>query len=143
MMDTSSSVFGAIAEMILFLGIAAVGLAVVGTYGVAAFAAERRSKEFGIRMALGAVRVDIIHLALRSGAKPIALGLLAGLCMGVGASYALVRLMENAPFVLDMHDPLAYFCVSLRSFRPRYSRQLFQHCDQRRQIRYMRCARRM
>lgn len=32
---------------------------------------------------------------------------------GVGASYALARLMENAPFVLDMHDPLAYFCVSL------------------------------
>jgi predicted permease len=113
MMDTSSSAFWAIAEMILFLGIAAVGLATVGTYGVAAFAAERRTKEFGIRMALGAVRVDIIHLALRSDAKPIAWGLLAGICMGLGSSHALVRLMENAPFVFDMHDPLAYVCVSI------------------------------
>jgi predicted permease len=113
MMDTSASAFWAIAEMILFLAIAAVGLAVVGTYGVAAFAAERRTKEFGIRIALGAVRVDIIRLVLRSGAKPIALGLLAGICTGVGASHALGRLIENAPFVLDMHDPLAYFCVSL------------------------------
>ena len=53
-----SSAFWAIAEMVLFLGIVAVGLAVVGVYGVAAFASGRRTVEFGIRMALGAVKVE-------------------------------------------------------------------------------------
>jgi putative ABC transport system permease protein len=88
-MDRAVSGFWAIAEMVLFLGIAAVGLAMVGVYGVAAFATGRRTKEFGIRMALGAVKVDIIHLVLRTGAKPIAGGLLAGLCLALGASHAL------------------------------------------------------
>jgi putative ABC transport system permease protein len=59
------------------------------------------------------MKADIIHLVLRSGAKPIAGGLLAGLCLALGASYALVKLMKNAPFVLDIHDPFAYFGVSL------------------------------
>jgi predicted permease len=112
-MDRAVSGFLAIAEMVLFLGIAAAGLAVVGVYGVAAFATGRRTKEFGIRMALGAVKVDIIHLVLRTGVKPIAGGLLAGLCLALGASHALAKLMKNAPFVLDTHDPFAYFGVSL------------------------------
>ena len=112
-MDLAASGFWAIAEMVLFLGIAAVGLAVVGVYGVAAFATGQRTKEFGIRIALGAVKADIIHLVLRTGAKPIAGGLLAGLCLALGASYALSKLMKNAPFVLDTHDPLAYFGVSV------------------------------
>jgi putative ABC transport system permease protein len=112
-MDLEASAFWAIAEMVLFLGIAAVGLAAVGVYGVAAFVTGRRTKEFGIRMALGAVKVDIIHLVLRTGAKPLASGLLAGICLALGASYALAKLMKNAPFVLDTHDPLAYFGVSL------------------------------
>jgi hypothetical protein len=113
MMDLAASGFWAIAEMVLFLGVAAVGLAVVGVYGVAAFATGRRTKEFGIRMALGAVEADIVHLVLRTGAKPIAGGLIAGLCLALGASYGLAKLMKNAPFVLDTHDPLAYFGVSL------------------------------
>ncbi len=113
MMDTSASAFWAIAEMVLFLGIAAVGLAVVGVYGVAAFAMGQRTKEFGIRMALGAVKADIIRLVLRSASKPIAGGLLTGICLALGASYALSRLMKNAPFVLETHDPFAYFGVSL------------------------------
>jgi predicted permease len=112
-MDLEASAFWAIAKMVLFLGIAAVGLAVVGVYGVAAFATGRRTKEFGIRMALGAVKVDIIHLVLRTGAKPLAGGLLAGICLALGASYAIAKLMKNAPFVLDTHDPIAYFGVSL------------------------------
>jgi len=113
MMDRSVSVFWAIAEMVLFLGIAAVALAVIGIYGVAAFAAGRRKKEFGIRMALGAMRVQIIHLVLRSGATPICGGVLVGICLTLGASSGLAKLMKNAFFVLDTHDPLVYFVVCL------------------------------
>jgi predicted permease len=113
MMDTSATAFWAIAEMTLFLGITGVVLAVVGVYGVAAFATGQRTKEFGIRMALGAVKADLIHLVLWSGAKPIAGGLLTGICLALSATYALAKLMKNAPFVLDTHDPLTYFGVSL------------------------------
>jgi FtsX-like permease family len=105
--------FWAIAEMVLFLGIAAVALAMIGIYGVAAFAAGRRTKEFGIRMALGAVRADILRLVLKSSAKPICSGLLFGVGLTFGLSYGLTKLMKNAPFVLDTHDPLSHFGVCL------------------------------
>jgi hypothetical protein len=55
----------------------------------------------------------IIGLILRTAAKPIAGGLLAGLSLALGASYALAKLMKNAPFVLNTHDPVAYLSVSL------------------------------
>jgi predicted permease len=113
MMDWDVSAFWAIAEMVLFLGIAAIVLAVIGTYGVAAFAVGHRTKEFGIRMALGAMRAQIIHLGLRSGAKPIFGGLFLGVCLTLGASHGLAKLMKNAYFVLDMHDPLVYLVVCL------------------------------
>jgi ABC-type antimicrobial peptide transport system permease subunit len=113
MMDRGVSAFWAIAEMVLFLGIAAIVLAVIGTYGVAAFAVGHRTKEFGIRMALGAMRAQIIHLVLRSGAKPICGGLFLGVCLTLGASHGLANLMKNAYFVLDLHDPLVYLVVCL------------------------------
>ena len=113
MMDRSVAGFLAIAEMVLFLGISAIVLAVIGIYGVAAFAASRRIKEFGIRMALGAVRADIIDLVLRSGAKPVCNGLLVGVSLTLVTSYGLAKLMKNAPFVLDIHDPLVYLVVCL------------------------------
>jgi len=112
-MDRSVSGFWAIAEMVLFLGISATVLALIGIYGVVAFAASRRTKEFGIRMALGAVRTDILDLVLRSGVTPICNGLLVGVCLTIGASYGLAKLMKNAPFVLNTYDPLVYFVVCL------------------------------
>jgi predicted permease len=112
-MDRSVSGFWAIAEMVLFLGISATVLALIGIYGAVAFAASRRTKEFGIRMALGAVRTDILDLVLRSGATPICNGLLVGICLTIGASYGLAKLMKNAPFVLNTYDPLVYFVVCL------------------------------
>jgi putative ABC transport system permease protein len=111
MMDLAASGFVAIAEMIVFLGIAGVGLAVAGVYGVTAFATVKRTKEFGIRMALGAARADILHLVLRSGAKTIGVGLFCGLCLAVGASTGLARLMKSAPFALKTEDPQIYLGV--------------------------------
>jgi predicted permease len=113
MMDLEASGFWAIAEMVMFLGIAAVVLAVIGVYGVTAFTTGRRTREFGIRMALGAVRMNIIHLVLRSGARPICGGLLVGVCLTIATSYGLEKLMKNAPFVLDTRAPLIYFGVCL------------------------------
>ena len=81
--------------------------------GVAAFAVGNRRKEFGIRMALGAMRAQIIHLVLRSGARPICGGVLVGICLTLRASSGLAKLMKNAYFVLDTHDPSVYLVVCL------------------------------
>jgi len=59
-------------SMVGFLGIVAIGLAAIGIYSLAAFAAARRIREMGIRIALGATRRDVLALMLRAGAKPIA-----------------------------------------------------------------------
>ena len=111
MMALAASGFWAIAEMILFLGVAAVGLALIGVYGVATFATSQRTKEFGIRMALGAERADIMQLVLWSGARTICFGLLTGLCLAVGVSNGLAKLMKAAPFALNTDDPQIYFLV--------------------------------
>jgi putative ABC transport system permease protein len=108
MMDLATSGFWGIAEMVIFIGIVAVVLAVIGVYGVAAFATGRRTREFGIRMALGASRADIHNMVLKSGARPICVGLLIGLCFAIGVSNGLARLMQNAPFALNTRDPQIY-----------------------------------
>ncbi len=113
MMDLAVSGFWAIAEMILFLGVAAVALAVIGVYSVAAFATGQRTKEFGIRMALGAELADIIVLVLGSGARTIAVGIGTGLCVAVGTAIGLAKLMKTAPFALNADDPMTYFAVCL------------------------------
>jgi ABC-type antimicrobial peptide transport system permease subunit len=53
--------------MVLFLGVVAMMLAVIGIYGVIAFSVSRRTREMGIRKALGATRSDIIIAVVASG----------------------------------------------------------------------------
>ena len=100
-------------RLILVLGIVAMMIAVIGIYGVVAFAVSRRSKEMGIRAALGATRNDIIGLVLRSGLKPVLVGLAAGLLFAVAGSVVLVRVLSDLPIVFEIGDPLVYLSVSL------------------------------
>jgi putative ABC transport system permease protein len=111
-MDDMADKFWRLAQMVLFLGLVAVVLAVVGIYGVVSFGVSRRTREFGIRAALGATKGDIMRFVLRSGIKSIAGGLCAGLLLAVGISQVLARLMRNAPFALDTMDPQVYVAVS-------------------------------
>jgi predicted permease len=89
--------FMRIVGVVVFLGAVAIGLATIGLYGVAAFAAGRRAKEMGIRIALGATRSDIARLVLWSGARPILLGLAAGMAVATPAARALERLFARLP----------------------------------------------
>jgi predicted permease len=100
-------------KMVVMLGGIAMTLAVIGIYGVVAFAATRRTKEMGIRIALGAQTQDVVWEMLMSGARPIAGGLLAGLLMAIAAAPVLVKALGRAPFSLTMRDPLTYASVSL------------------------------
>jgi putative ABC transport system permease protein len=79
-------------------------LAVVGIYGAIAYSVAERTGEMGIRMALGAARVDILGMVLRQG---LALAL-AGIGIGLAASLALTRLLSGMLYHVSVRDPLAF-----------------------------------
>jgi predicted permease len=109
MVDQMVSRFWILSELVLILGILAVLLAVIGIYGVVAFAVSRRSRELGIRAALGATRSDIIRSVLVSGMRPVFAGLLAGLVLALAGSLVLARVL----FGVHPWDPMAYGAISV------------------------------
>ena len=90
-------------------GLMALILAGVGVYGVSAYSVERRTKEMGIRIALGAKRRDILNLAMRRNGALIAAGLAAGL-VGV---LALMPLLSGFFYGVSPSDPFTILAVSL------------------------------
>jgi putative ABC transport system permease protein len=83
------SVFNVLVTIVAGMGAMGLGLAIVGLYGLVAYAASRRTREIGIRMAIGAERATVVRLVLRQG---VALALV-GLAIGLVASVAAGRLM--------------------------------------------------
>jgi putative ABC transport system permease protein len=89
--------------LIVFSGVALV-IAAVGIYGVMAYSVVQRTGEFGIRMALGAQRSDVLRLVLSHAGKLVGLGLLIGL----GATILASRVMDSMLFQTSAHDPLTF-----------------------------------
>ncbi len=90
-----------LAWLLSTLALAATGLALVGVYGVLAYAVRQREREIGIRMAVGAAPADVTRLFMREGGRLIAAGLLVGL---VGA-VALGRTLEHQVFGVTTMQP--------------------------------------
>ena len=86
------------------LGLLAIILTTVGLYGVIAYLVNRRRKEFGVRMALGAGRRDVLRLVLGQGLRLAAIGTGVGLV----ASLAVTRLMSNLLYGVRPTDPVAF-----------------------------------
>jgi putative ABC transport system permease protein len=84
-------------------------MAVIGLYGVVAFLVTQRTQEIGVRVALGATRMDILRLIVGEGARLIALG---GI-LGLGAAFASARLLKSVLFHIGAHDPTSFIAVSL------------------------------
>ena len=87
-------------------------LAAIGTYGVLAFLVVQRTREIGIRMALGAHPRDVMKLFLTQGAKLA----LAGLLIGVAGAFFMTRLMESLLFGVSATDPLIFAGVAIFLF---------------------------
>jgi ABC-type antimicrobial peptide transport system permease subunit len=91
------------------VGALALLLAAVGLYGVMAYAVAGRTKEIGIRMALGAGRGRVRRMILAEGLALAAAGTLAGLLM----SAACMRLMQSLLYGISPTDPLTYAAVAV------------------------------
>jgi putative ABC transport system permease protein len=82
-------------------------LALVGLYGLMAYSVSRRTREVGIRMALGAQRTEVMLLVLKKAALLLALGLVSGLV----ASWFATRAIQAFLFGIGQHDPITILSV--------------------------------
>jgi ABC-type antimicrobial peptide transport system permease subunit len=96
----------------LFLSFAAIGLlmASVGIYAVVAEATARRTREIGIRMALGSTAAGILRLVLSRGLTQLLLGLVLGLAGAFGATRLLAQ--NGFLFQVSPNDPLVFIAIS-------------------------------
>jgi predicted permease len=95
-------------QLLGLFGVLGLVLACVGLYGVLSFAVARRTREIGIRMALGGARRDIFRLVLRQGAALVSTGLVLGLAAAGAAS----RLLRSLLLDLSPWDPMAFAGVA-------------------------------
>jgi putative ABC transport system permease protein len=92
----------------IFGGLALV-LASVGIYGVISFAVSQRTREIGVRMALGARPTDVVQMILTEGLKLVAVGVV----LGTAAALLLTRLLEGMVYGVSMRDPFIFALVNL------------------------------
>ena len=92
----------------MFSGLALL-LAAIGIYGVLSYAVALRTREIGIRLALGAQRADVLRLIVGQGVRLALVGVMVGLLV----SLALTRLMSTLLFSVSANDPLTFASVAL------------------------------
>ncbi len=93
--------------LLIFAGVAVV-LASLGIYGVIAYTVTQRSRELGIRMALGARQADILTLMVGQGLRMT----LVGVGIGLALSLVLGRLLSTLLYGIKAHDPLTFVAVA-------------------------------
>jgi putative ABC transport system permease protein len=94
--------------MTIFAGLALL-LAAIGIYGVLSSLVTQRTREIGIRMALGAQTRDVLRMIMGEGFRLVALGIV----IGVGAGVALSRYLSSLFFGVSAANPSTYFEVSV------------------------------
>ena len=97
-------------SMLLLASFAALALLLssVGIYGVVSYLVGQRTREIGLRVALGARGIDVLRMVLSHGGKLAAVGVVIGLC----ASLALTRLMGSMLYGISATDPLTFIAVA-------------------------------
>jgi putative ABC transport system permease protein len=113
---TFSEVFSASLEsrrfsltlMSVFSGTALL-LSLAGIYGVISYSVTQRTREFGVRMAMGATTQNVLQLVLRDGMRPV----FAGIVIGIAGGLALARSIASLLFNVSPTDPLTFSVVAL------------------------------
>jgi putative ABC transport system permease protein len=95
--------------LIGFFGITALLLATTGVFGVMAYSVSRRTREIGVRVALGAASGDVLRMVLGQGLRTIFIGV----AIGIIGSLALTRTVESLLFGVTATDPLTFGAVTL------------------------------
>ncbi|MGB6876700.1 MAG: FtsX-like permease family protein [Candidatus Acidiferrales bacterium] len=94
--------------LLSFFAAAGLLMASIGLYGVTAYTATRRTHEIGIRIALGATRIDVLRLVMLEGLRLILLGGTIGLVTALSAAHLLRSLL----FEIGPYDPTSFVCVA-------------------------------
>jgi predicted permease len=97
------------AELLGVFALASLLVATMGLYAVMAYAVTERSREFALRMAVGATRAQIVRLVVNGGLETVAAGLLIG---GVGSFFA-IRLLRSLLFGVAPFDPVSFIAAAL------------------------------
>jgi len=104
----ATSIFNVLVTIVGGMGAMGLGLAIVGLYGLVAYAASRRTREIGIRMAIGAERGAVLRLVLRQGLGLALTGLVVGLVASIGAGRLLSAAFPNGG---EQRDLMAFVMV--------------------------------
>jgi putative ABC transport system permease protein len=94
--------------LLAMFGAVALLMTAVGIYGVLSYSVVERTREIGIRSALGATRADIVRLVLGGGLAVVSLGLAAG----IAAAFAATRLLESSLYGVHPSDPATFAAVA-------------------------------
>jgi putative ABC transport system permease protein len=97
--------------LVLFAGVGLL-LSALGIYGVLAYSVARRTREIGVRMALGADRRNVLAMVMMGGARMISVGVL----IGVIGSFCLTRFLRNQLYEVSPTDPMVFLGVVLLLF---------------------------
>ena len=95
--------------LIGFFGITALLLATIGVFGVMAYSVSRRTREIGVRVALGAATGDVQRMILGQGLRTI----FSGVAIGITGALLLTRTVESMLFGVTATDPLTFAGVTL------------------------------
>jgi len=97
------------ASLLGAMGMISLALAAVGLYSVMAYSVTQRTQEFGVRMALGAGRSQVLRDVLRRGMKLT----IAGVVMGIAGAFAAARLVSSMLVNVDAADPVTFVAVAV------------------------------
>jgi putative ABC transport system permease protein len=103
--DTSTPRFRTL--LLTSFGVTALLLALVGLYGVMAYSVHQRTREIGLRMALGAERWEVLTMVFKHGFLQVLLGVV----LGTTGAWALSRVLESMLFGVGVHDPGVFLSI--------------------------------